>query len=386
VRVELAEDGVDGPRRHGARRPWPGVHRALHLAAIPSALGALASGLMLSVPAWHTPLIPYLSAIYWLHAITGGALLAAAAATVVPAPPSRRLRSFDWAGSLVLTGAVGLTGLVVGAQRLLPAGLRAIAQPWHGLFALALLLWIGLHVYRLGRGRGWLGRQPAPLAPGRRLDRRAFLGWLGGGAVAATLLPSMTAGWAAEGDMGLAYAVPGSLPGFQVYSVSGSFPPPPPDGWRIGAFGLVASPRTFSLNDLRSLPQTDVTRPFQCVAGWVVPSARWRGVAMADLLARLSPAPGARYVTLYSADGTYTESLSLEEARRPDVLLALEADGRPLPSPNGGPVRLVVPPMYGYKSIKWVNGLLVVSERHLGYWEVRGYPADAWLPGARPRA
>jgi DMSO/TMAO reductase YedYZ molybdopterin-dependent catalytic subunit len=63
-----------------------------------------------------------------------------------------------------------------------------------------------------------------------------------------------------------------------------------------------------------------------------------------------------------------------------DIMVALLIDGRPIPDELGGPVRLVVPQMYAYKSVKWLNGIELIGEDHIGYWEQRGYDKDAWLP------
>ena len=78
-------------------------------------------------------------------------------------------------------------------------------------------------------------------------------------------------------------------------------------------------------------------------------------------------------------DGAYSESLTLTQARRRDVLVAYELEGEPLSSEHGGPVRLYVAPMYGYKSLKWLSTIEVTRTVEEGYWEVRGYDVDAWV-------
>jgi DMSO/TMAO reductase YedYZ molybdopterin-dependent catalytic subunit len=87
----------------------------------------------------------------------------------------------------------------------------------------------------------------------------------------------------------------------------------------------------------------------------------------------------ARALTLTSFDGTYTESLTLDQARRDDVMVAYELDGQPLSREHGGPVRLYVAPMYGYKSLKWLESIEVVSHVEPGYWEGYGYDVDGWV-------
>jgi DMSO/TMAO reductase YedYZ molybdopterin-dependent catalytic subunit len=88
----------------------------------------------------------------------------------------------------------------------------------------------------------------------------------------------------------------------------------------------------------------------------------------------------ASHLVLYSFDGTYTETLTLDQARRDDVLIAHSMDGSTLSSAHGGPVRLYVAPMYGYKSLKWLERIEVTDHppEEGGYWEQRGYDIDAW--------
>lgn len=85
------------------------------------------------------------------------------------------------------------------------------------------------------------------------------------------------------------------------------------------------------------------------------------------------------YVNFYSFDGVYTESLKLSEALDPSVLLAYEMDGQPLEQAQGAPLRLIVPKMYGYKSIKWLNRVEFSDTPITGYWEHYGYPAEAYI-------
>jgi DMSO/TMAO reductase YedYZ molybdopterin-dependent catalytic subunit len=88
---------------------------------------------------------------------------------------------------------------------------------------------------------------------------------------------------------------------------------------------------------------------------------------------------------LTSFDGTYTESLTLEQARRPDVLVALRMLGGPVTHDHGGPVRLYVAPMYGYKSLKWLSRIAVTDHVIPGYWEHRGYDVDAFVGKSNAR-
>ena len=105
----------------------------------------------------------------------------------------------------------------------------------------------------------------------------------------------------------------------------------------------------------------------------------WSGVLLSELLRLAQVSPTARAVRFTSFDGVYTESLTMEQAMRPDVLVASSMLGGPVSNDHGGPVRLFVAPMYGYKSLKWLGGIEATSTVQPGYWEVRGYDADAWV-------
>ena len=167
---------------------------------------------------------------------------------------------------------------------------------------------------------------------------------------------------------------------FRYYSVTGSVPKRTADAYRLDVAGLVAAPGTYGLADLAQLPQVDLVRDFQCVTGWRVPQVRWAGVRLSDLLDLAHPAPSATAVRFHSFDGTYTESLTLEQARRPDVLVATALEGRAVSHDHGGPARLYVAPMYGYKSAKWLSVIELTAAVVPGYWERTGdYAVDGWI-------
>ena len=166
---------------------------------------------------------------------------------------------------------------------------------------------------------------------------------------------------------------------FRYYSITGSFPHRDRDVYRLRITGLVERPLTFSYAQLVSMPKTKLLRDFQCVTGWRVPDVHWTGVRLADLLDRAGVKPDARALRFVSFDGKYTESLTLEQARRPDVIVAYELEGSPLSDEHGGPARLYVAPMYGYKSCKWLDRIELTAEVEEGYWEVRGYDTDGWV-------
>ena len=171
---------------------------------------------------------------------------------------------------------------------------------------------------------------------------------------------------------------------FRIYSVTGGLPKRSDAAYRLTVDGAVGRPRTFTLADVRSsLPQTEMTKDFQCVTGWRVADVVWRGVLLADVLDAAQARPGATHVRFWSFDGVYTETLTMEQARRDDVLVAHEMLGAPVTREHGGPVRLYVAPMYGYKSLKWLDRIEVVTSLDAptdpGYWENLGYDTDAWV-------
>lgn len=182
---------------------------------------------------------------------------------------------------------------------------------------------------------------------------------------------------------GLASLLP-SAGRFRIYTVTGTLPSRSDEAYRLRVDGEVDHPATLDLADLRErLPQTSMTRDFQCVTGWRVADVPWRGVTLSSLLAEAGVRPGATHVRFWSFDGVYTETLTLEQAQRDDVLVAHEMLGKPVTREQGGPVRLYVAPMYGYKSLKWLERVEVVSAldepTDPGYWERLGYDVDAWV-------
>lgn len=166
---------------------------------------------------------------------------------------------------------------------------------------------------------------------------------------------------------------------FRIYSVTSSLPERSDADYRLTVGGLVDTPLTLTLDDLRAMTPTHLTKDFQCVTGWRVPGVHWTGVSMAALLDRAGARPDGTYVSFGSFDGAYTESLTVAQARRPDVIAAYEMIGNSVTREHGGPVRLYVAPMYGYKSLKWLDRIEVVDRLQPGYWEQLGYDVDGWV-------
>jgi DMSO/TMAO reductase YedYZ molybdopterin-dependent catalytic subunit len=167
---------------------------------------------------------------------------------------------------------------------------------------------------------------------------------------------------------------------FRIYSVVGRLPHRSDTDYRLHVHGAVREELSLTLADLHAFPPRAVKRDFQCVTGWRVHDAHWSGVRLADVLDRAGVDDRARGVVFRSFDGEYTESLTMAQARRSDVLVAYGLEGKPLSSAHGGPARLYVAPMYGYKSCKWLEAIEVVTHpAPRGYWEQRGYDVDAWV-------
>ncbi len=152
-----------------------------------------------------------------------------------------------------------------------------------------------------------------------------------------------------------------------------------PTKWDFKTSGLVETPLRFTWDEFRALPQVESTSDFHCVTRWSRLDNRWKGVRFAEVLERAKAKPEAQYA-LVLADEGYTSNIPLKDLLRPDVLFAFEHDGEPLISEHGGPLRLVVPHLYAWKSVKWVRGFMLLDHDRLGFWERNGYHAygDPW--------
>ena len=176
----------------------------------------------------------------------------------------------------------------------------------------------------------------------------------------------------------------GLLPGgdrFRIYSITGQYPKISAKKYRLEVSGLVERPTTFTMADLQAMPVTSFTKTFQCVTGWKVPNVHWEGVQLSEILDRVGVKPGAVALTFESYDQADTESLTIAQAHLPDVIVAYRMLGAPVTTEHGGPVRLYVAPMFGYKSLKWLSAIRVVDQQVPGYWELNGYPVNGWLDG-----
>jgi DMSO/TMAO reductase YedYZ molybdopterin-dependent catalytic subunit len=220
--------------------------------------------------------------------------------------------------------------------------------------------------------------ETSPAVP-RRFGRGVFLATVAGG------VSSLLWGKAVWDQFSHAISPVSSLVpllpsgGWRIYTVSGSLPRFDERAWRLDVGGNVQRPVSFSYRQLLALPKSEQVSTFHCVTGWSVKNVHWGGVRLHDVLAHTEPRASAHALEFVSAENPYVDSLTLEQAALNDVMLAYEMDGSPLRREHGAPLRLVIPEMYGYKNVKWLNGINLVQKPEDGYWEQLGYDRDAWV-------
>jgi len=152
-----------------------------------------------------------------------------------------------------------------------------------------------------------------------------------------------------------------------------------PENWHLRITGLVENPTVFTLDQFHALPQTDMVSDIHCVTAWSRYDNHWQGVSSKTLLDLVKPKPEANYIIFHAYDG-YTTNTKLSVFADENVLLAHSWEGQPLTREHGGPLRVVIPDWYFWKSAKWVNRIEFVAQDRPGFWEVRGYhnEADPW--------
>jgi DMSO/TMAO reductase YedYZ molybdopterin-dependent catalytic subunit len=236
---------------------------------------------------------------------------------------------------------------------------------------------------------GLVGKPPFDDYVLRNEGRRTFLKQLGAGAVVAAFGGALfrLSGSAAE-EKARAQQRPDGRPrlppGQRLLSAlrpMGGVPgDPDPGAFKLRVHGEVEHELTVDFKQLLALPQTEQSSDVHCVTGWSLLDARWKGVRVRELAKLAGVKPSARHVIFEAAAG-YTANVRLDEALAPDVLVAHQLDGRPLPRPHGPPARALVPSLYFWKSAKWLTGIRFVSRDEPGFWETRGYHnhADPWL-------
>jgi len=152
----------------------------------------------------------------------------------------------------------------------------------------------------------------------------------------------------------------------------GDVPTYAPGEWNLTIAGLVDEPMVLSFEELCAFEQVVITTDIHCVTKWSMFDTTWRGVRVRDLLAAAKVSPGATHLMGHAEYG-YTANLPLADATRDDAIVAWEFNGEPLESVHGGPVRLVVPHLYFWKSPKWLRGLEPMTGDKPGFWERNGY-------------
>lgn len=151
------------------------------------------------------------------------------------------------------------------------------------------------------------------------------------------------------------------------------------ENWLLIVDGEVENPLKFTWQDFLKLPSIENVSDFHCVEGWSVRNLKWYGVKFNTLIHIVKVKEAANYVLFKCSDG-YTTSLNLEDLRKNNVILATKLNKKWLKVSLGGPLRLVIPFKYGYKSAMWIECIAFTKVKKLGYWEKRGYSdiADVW--------
>lgn len=162
----------------------------------------------------------------------------------------------------------------------------------------------------------------------------------------------------------------------------GTHPNIPAKDWKMQVGGLVDRPQSFTYQDLHYMPARAQVSDIHCVTFWSRFDNHWQGIATRDLLEEVRVSEKARFALIKSYDG-YSTNLPIDYLFEEDSLLATGWEGKPLTREHGGPVRLVVPSLYFWKSAKWVHSIRFVAEDVPGFWESRGYHplGEPWTGG-----
>ncbi|UPK43425.1 molybdopterin-dependent oxidoreductase [Paenibacillus pabuli] len=382
------------------------------------------SGLMLVGGFWRELLGIGRVWLKWLHIIVGLAMLAPVVYYLLLAGKHwKQLRNRPWQRAntiVVLALLVGwlLSGIVLWQFKL--AGPR-----WSNAALLIhdLLTWVGLPyiIYHSITRTRWLkdtarravkattvvaegpphqSEKPQPVYTRRAFIRSAvgvglavtlgptFISWVGRNLNIDNSIDSML-----ENDPNHMVPLPQALPAssppmgggaeghFRVYTVT-PIPSFSNANWSFKIDGLVERAQVWNWAQFVKLARTVQVSDFHCVTGWSVYKNTWEGIPLKQLLTQAGVKPEAHSVKFYSGDGVYTDAITMDQAQMEDIMVAVMHDGKPIPADLGGPVRLVIPQMYAYKSVKWLNRIELIDSEHIGYWEERGYDKDAWLNGA----
>ena len=149
----------------------------------------------------------------------------------------------------------------------------------------------------------------------------------------------------------------------------------PKDRWKLTVNGAVENSVVWTWNDFLAQPQSDIVADIHCVTAWSLFDSRWMGVTTSHFLSVVRPKPEARFVVFHSHDG-YTTNVPMERFAEKNALLAHSWNGAEIGREHGGPMRIVIPSLYFWKSAKWVRQISFHAEDRPGFWELRGYHND----------
>ena len=153
--------------------------------------------------------------------------------------------------------------------------------------------------------------------------------------------------------------------------------------WRLKIEGLIEKPLTLRFDEIQALPKKIQVKSFICVEGWGLDDQKWEGVHLKEIFSKVKIDSKAKYISFYATGGKYKDSVSVQEALEPETMLAYRLNGKDLPPENGFPLRLIIPRMYAYKGVKWVERIVFTEKQEVGYWEKFGYPVDGSIPGLK---
>ncbi|MGH7101127.1 MAG: sulfite oxidase-like oxidoreductase [Acetobacteraceae bacterium] len=149
--------------------------------------------------------------------------------------------------------------------------------------------------------------------------------------------------------------------------------------FRLDLDGAVKRPQSLSWEAFLALPQVEAVCDIHCVTQWSRYDNHWQGVAARTLVERVEPEADVEHIVFHSYDG-YTTNVRFDQFDQPDVFLVQQWEGKPIPREHGGPLRMLIPRLYFWKSAKWLRRIEFVAVDRPGFWEVRGYHnnADPW--------
>lgn len=322
---------------------------------------------------------------------------------------------------IFLIAGWSVSGVILAFYRYVPAGWSSTALTFHDLFTYVGVPYSTYHAISRSRWLKQIDREERKAAPTEKqeetaapaavrknmpsLSRRKFIRVGVGGILVVAVAPFLY-GWlrravsisgsalkeTAKNDGNHMVPKPDPLPGslppkgggfqgtFRPYTVT-AYPSFSSDTWKFTIDGLVDRPMHMNWKAFLKLPRKVQVSDFHCVTGWSVYHVTWEGVPLSHLLKKAGVKSKAKYVKFYSGDGVYTDTLTIKQAHLKDVMVAVLRDGKAIPQDYGGPTRLVVPEMYGYKSVKWLNRIELIDQPWTGFWEKRGYEKDAWYRG-----